>query len=92
MSPENLTERWNPYFFVISQENLGSIKLLKTLPVNGYGLSEVSDELLLTLNTVRLSYQKICEMGWVSGAEPQPYESIDFQWCPIRLRSGKTIY
>jgi excinuclease UvrABC ATPase subunit len=38
-------------------------------------------------NTVRLSYQKIREMGWVSGVEPQPYEFIDFQWCPIRLTS-----
>jgi hypothetical protein len=41
----------------------------------------------LIVNTVRLSYQKICEMGWVSGVEPQPYEFIDFHGCPIRLTS-----
>jgi hypothetical protein len=47
------------------------------------------------INTVRLNSQKICEIGWVSGVESQPYEFIDFidfQGCPIRLRSGNTLY
>jgi Putative restriction endonuclease len=42
-------------------------------------------------NTVRLSYQKIHEMGWVSGVEPQPNEFIDFQRCPLSPKGDATL-
>jgi hypothetical protein len=33
---------------------------------------------------------KICQMGWVSGVESQPYEFFDFQWCPIFAKANAT--
>ena len=58
-------------------------------------------------NTVRLSYQKIRQMGWVTcdsfawtrsgtclagrGVESQPNEFIDFQWCSLSPKGDATL-
>jgi hypothetical protein len=37
-----------------------------------------------------MKLSKIRQMGWVSEVESQPYEFIDFQWCPIFAKANAT--
>jgi hypothetical protein len=68
--PLSVTIQPNPYQGLNKQDRSCSSSIDKSLSrkTNDY----------LRGNTVRLSYQKVCERGWVSGAEPQPYDFIGF--------------
>jgi hypothetical protein len=70
MCVDALAMKPNPYQGLNKQDRSCSSSIDKSLSrkTNDY----------LRGNTVRLSYQKVCERGWVSGAEPQPYDFIGF--------------